>query len=203
MIDLDAAEKLANGFRGRFEFKPDDAAGYDRLEYLSADGDPYEIAERLDREVAEPLAEMLNMFGPLIAEVRQLRAELAELLADDSTAAQRYEATIDDNLPHYSIDTCAHDEDDTANYHERVEHAGEEIRGLKSDVRRLTDELDEATTSRDHARAVQERIRRAMWSAADGLDDHGKAHMAVACRNSPGGCFCGMHVSQIDGAVSS
>ena len=78
MIDLDAAEKLANGFRGRFEFKPDDDAGYDRLEYLSADGEPYEIAERLDREVAEPLAEMLNMFGPLIAEVRRLRAKLAD-----------------------------------------------------------------------------------------------------------------------------
>ena len=81
MIDLDAAEKLANGFRGRFEFKPDDDAGYDRLEYLSADGEPYEIAERLDREVAEPLAEMLNMFRPLIAEVRQLRTRRDELLA--------------------------------------------------------------------------------------------------------------------------
>lgn len=94
MINLDAAEKLANGFRGRFEFKPDDDAGYDRLEYLSADGEPYEIAERLDREVAEPLAEMLNMFGPLIAEVRQLRKTVSNasaMLESRSDRAARLE----------------------------------------------------------------------------------------------------------------
>lgn len=92
------------------------------------------------------IAASRQLVPALVAEVRHLRAKLTELESDDAIAAYAYEATIDDNLPHYSIGTGTdvHGEDDRANYHERVEYAGEELREMRRDVMRMHDEREEA-----------------------------------------------------------
>lgn len=75
--ELVQLQQDAAGFAGRFEFRPDDDAGYDRLVYVSAgdECDDYEIAEQLEQHVAEPIARMLNTVPALLAHVEQLAKE--------------------------------------------------------------------------------------------------------------------------------
>lgn len=83
---------------------------------------------------------------------------------------------------------------------ELVEKTERERDAARSALSLLTATVERVTAERDQAAARWDRARenrRAMWEAVKGLDDHARAHMAVACRLAPAGCFCGMHISQV------
>lgn len=81
-LDLDAAEKRAAGFRGAFRAMSYDS-GDEMLEFVSDGADPTrdddEIAQfACDDETQRAIVATLNDAPALIAEVRALRAKLAE-----------------------------------------------------------------------------------------------------------------------------
>lgn len=78
ILDLKQLRRDVDGFRGRFEFLPEDEHCPDRLVYISADPDQegeYVISDCVEEHVAEPIARMLNAVGPLLAEIDQLRRD--------------------------------------------------------------------------------------------------------------------------------
>ena len=99
VLDLDAAEKRAAGFRGVFRVMSYDS-GDEFLEYIadgSDDDDPTEIAQfSVDDQAQRAIADTLNAAPHLIAEARAavaLRQELAALRAHFDAAAPEH------NLP--------------------------------------------------------------------------------------------------------
>lgn len=102
-LDLDAAEKRVDGFRGRFRVMAYDS-GDELLEFVALDayncdeseidgGDVDEIAQfACDDETQRAIVNTLNEAPTLIAEIRALRAEAARITAAGDIEAKSWEA---------------------------------------------------------------------------------------------------------------
>lgn len=124
-----------------------------------------------DAEVTERTKEIRADRDRLAAEVERLTKERDDLVAQ----IESYEESIDENLPEYDIAPDGEDVDE-ANYHERLEYAGDEIR-------RLTAQRDAAIAARDSAVAERDAARRLHGSAvAEARDiDRGRILGGVTC----------------------
>ncbi len=154
-LDLDAAEKRADGFRGRFRVMAYDS-GDELLEFVALDayncdeseidgGDVDEIAQfACDDETQRAIVDTLNAAPALIAEVRTLRAQVCRLLAGRGIESDYM---------------CQHLDADRA--------ALDEVRALRAKLVKARAEITHLTAELAAARAVPAEVEDAI--AAVGL----------------------------------
>lgn len=138
MIDLKALRDNVNGFKGRFEFRPEDEHCPDRLVFVCGPGD-YEgdeivISDCAEQHIAEPIVEMLRSVGPLLDEVESLRSMLSSISEDFDIAIAAHDPTDPRHPSHGGQHTNG-----------RCCSFGNVTPGAVSHMRRLRDMIDAAT----------------------------------------------------------